>query len=133
MLGFEHGDEMKEALLYVAGGLAVGWGIAHLVPTRSVVKGFGDISRDNKLYITQEWLAEGIAICFAGVLVLLVTALAGPDDTAALVVYTTTAGFFLIIAVLTAFTGSRTPVIPFKTCPFLLTLVALLLLLGAFL
>lgn len=124
---------MRAVLLYVAGGLAVAWGIAHLVPTRAIVEGFGAISRDNKLYITQEWLAEGIAVCFAGVLVLLVTALAGPDDTAALVVYTTTAGFFLIIAVLTAFTGSRTPVIPFKICPFLLTLVALLLLLGAYL
>jgi hypothetical protein len=124
---------MKPALLYVAGGLAVAWGVAHLVPTRSIVKGFGDISRDNKLYITQEWVAEGIAICFAGVLILLVTALAGPEKHASLVVYATTAGFFLLIAVLTALTGSRTPVMPFKICPFLLTLVALLLLLGAFL
>lgn len=124
---------MNSVLLYVAGGLAVAWGIAHLFPTRSVVKGFGDISRDNKLYITQEWVAEGVAICFAGVLILLVTALAGPEGRASQVVYTTAAGFFLAIAVLTAFTGARTPVLPFKICPFLLTVVALLLLLGAFL
>jgi hypothetical protein len=124
---------MRVSLVYVAGGLAVVWGTAHLIATRSVVDGFGDISRDNRLYITQEWIAEGVAICFAGVLVLLVTALAGPDGRAAQVVYATTAGFFLIIAVLTALTGSRTPVMPFKICPFLLTFVALLLLLGAFL
>ena len=86
---------MNSVLLYVAGGLAVAWGIAHLFPTRSVVKGFGDISRDNKLYITQEWVAEGVPICFAGVLILLVTALAGPEGRASKVVYTTAAGFFL--------------------------------------
>lgn len=126
-------SDMNAVLLYIASGLAVLWGIAHLIATRSVVEGFGDISRDNRLYITQEWIAEGIAICFAGVLVLMITALTGWDSRASRVVYVTGAGFFLVIAALTALTGSRTPVVPFKICPFLLTLVALLLLLGAFL
>ena len=124
---------MNSVLLYVAGGLAVAWGSAHLIPTKSVVNGFGEISRDNRLYITQEWVAEGIAICFAGILVLLVTAIGAPGSHASIVVYMTAAGFFLVIALLTAFTGARTPVMPFKICPFLLTLVALLLFLGALL
>ncbi len=124
---------MNEVLLYIAGGLSVAWGISHLAATMPVVNGFGDISRDNRLYILQEWIAEGVAICFAGILVVLVTALAGWSSNASLVVYKTTAGFLLVVAVLTALTGARTPVVPFKICPFLLTTVAVLLLLGALL
>jgi hypothetical protein len=124
---------MNAVLLYVAGGLAVAWGIAHLVPTKSVVNGFGEISSDNRRYITQEWVAEGIAICFVGILVVLVTAIGKHDSLTAHVVYVSSAGFFLAIAILTALTGARTPLVPFKICPFLLTLVAVLLILGAFL
>ena len=124
---------MQELLLYVAGGLAIIWGISHLIATRPVVEGFGDISRDNRFYITQEWIAEGIAICFAGILILLVTAIDGPANHASLIVYMTSAGFFLTIAALTAVTGARTAVLPFKICSFLLTLIAVLLLIGGLL
>lgn len=39
-------------LLYLGAGLTAMWGISHLFPTKSVVKGFGDISEDNKLIFT---------------------------------------------------------------------------------
>ena len=40
-------------LLYVGAGLTAIWGIAHFFPTSSVVKGFGEISADNKKIITN--------------------------------------------------------------------------------
>ncbi len=46
-------------LLYLASLLLIGWGIAHLLPTKNVVKGFGDISLDNQRVITMEWINEG--------------------------------------------------------------------------
>jgi hypothetical protein len=124
---------MDKILLYIASAMAIVWGGAHLAVTRSVVNGFGDISGDNRLIITQEWIAEGVAIVFIGILTLLVTALEGTADPASLIVYRTSAGVFIVLAGLTAVTGARTPIVPFKICPFLLTVVAVLLLLGSFL
>lgn len=122
---------MDEVLIYIGAALAIVWGGSHLVVTRSVVDGFGDISRDNRFIITQEWIAEGIAICFVGLLAVLVTALEGAANPASLIVYRTSAGFLVVIAGLTAVTGARTPILPFKICPFLLTAVAALFLVGS--
>ena len=47
-------------------------------------------------------------------------------------VYRVSAGFLVVIAGLTAITGARTPIVPFKICPFLLATVAALFLLGSF-
>ena len=68
---------LSNILLYVGSIVITLWGIAHIIPTRSVVNGFGAISADNKRIITMEWAAEGLALCFIGVLVLFVTALGG--------------------------------------------------------
>jgi hypothetical protein len=124
---------MNEVLLYIGAALAIVWGIAHLVVTRSVVDGFGEITRDNRFIITQEWIAEGITICFVGCLVIFVTALVGPLNNASLIVYRASAAFLVVVGLLTAATGARTPIVPFKICPFLLTGVAVLFLLGSFL
>jgi hypothetical protein len=63
-------------LLYLGSVIIIIWGIAHLVPTGSIVKGFGEISRDNRLIITMDWIAEGLTLCFIGLLVLFVTVFA---------------------------------------------------------
>mgnify|MGYP003565112540 CR=1 FL=1 len=123
---------MNEVLLYIGAALAIIWGAAHLAATKSVVDGFGEITRDNRFIITQEWIAEGITICFVGCLVIFVTALVGPQDHASLIVYRASAAFLLVVGLLTAGTGARTPIVPFKICPFLLTGVAVLFLLGSF-
>jgi len=65
--------------IYVGGGVIFLRGIAHVAPTRSVVKGFGPISTDSKRLITMTWVAEGLMLCFIGALVLLV-ALVGEGD-----------------------------------------------------
>ena len=38
----------SDVLLYVGAGVITVWGVAHIVPTKSVVKGFGEISEENK-------------------------------------------------------------------------------------
>ena len=49
---------MSAALAYVAAGIVGLWGIAHILPTARVVRAYSDTSRDNRLVITQEWIAE---------------------------------------------------------------------------
>jgi hypothetical protein len=63
----------NQVLLYLGSVLPLGWGIAHLFPTKSVVKGFGDISTDNRRIITMEWIIEGASLIFIGVVVSSVT------------------------------------------------------------
>jgi hypothetical protein len=53
---------MSDALAFVAGGVVFVWGIAHVIPTRQVVAGFGEITRDNRLVLTMEWVAEALAM-----------------------------------------------------------------------
>lgn len=43
-------------LIYLGALLPFIWGVAHLFPTKSVVRGFGDISQDNK------WVVSGLRI-----------------------------------------------------------------------
>ncbi len=64
-----------DILLYIGSAIIFIWGIAHIIPTKSVVKGFGEISEDNSKIITMEWAAEGITLSFIGLLVFLVTAI----------------------------------------------------------
>jgi hypothetical protein len=123
-------------LLYAAAVLVAGWGVAHLLPTRAVLAGFGPISADNRRVLTMEWVAEGLTMIFVGVLVAAVTAVdavagAGARDSVAVVVYRASAGLLAAIAVLTALTGARTPVAWFKACPLVMATGIVLLLTGS--
>lgn len=101
------------------------WGVGHLMATRGVVSGFGELSRDNTNIITMEWVIEGITLCFVGVLVAMTAWLLGPEDFATRIVVRMTAGLLLVLAVVSSFTGARTTVLPMKLCPFVKTGVAL--------
>ena len=118
-------------LLYAGAAIITVWGIAHIVPVKSVVNGFGQISRDNRLIITMEWIAEGLTLCFIGLLVLFVTLLVGLANPASKVVYWASAAMLVVMAILTASTGARTSVIPIKICPAVKTAVAILFILGS--
>jgi chromate transport protein ChrA len=122
---------MNEMLLYIGSAIIIIWGIAHLIPTSAIVKGFGEISEDNKKIITMESIAEGITLCFLGVLVILVTSLGNSESQTAPIVYYSIVTMLLVMAVLTALTGARTSILPYKICPFVKTIVALLIFLGA--
>ncbi|UCD19952.1 MAG: hypothetical protein JSU64_02110 [candidate division WOR-3 bacterium] len=110
--------------LYLGSGLIMIWGIAHLVPTRSIVKGFGVISKENTLIITMEWIAEGLTMIFIGLLILCVTLISGSANSGSVVVYRLCFGMLVVLAVLSFFTGARTSILPMKICPFVKLLVA---------
>lgn len=66
---------------------------------------------------------------FAGTLITAVTLVDG-EDGVALLVYLLSAGTLAAIAVLTAFTGARTPVVWFKARPLVMATCIALILLG---
>ena len=114
------------ALLYIGSVIIILWGIAHLAPTRGVVKGFGAISEDNRRIIMMEWIAEGLTLIFIGVLVLLVVLLDGTGSSVGRWVIMASAAMLLVMAVLTQMTGARTSIVAIKICPWVKTLVAVL-------
>jgi hypothetical protein len=118
-------------LLYVGAAVITVWGIAHIVPTKSVVNGFGKISQDNRRIITMEWIAEGLTLCFIGLLVLFVTIWGEAQNQTSAIVYLTSAVMLVVMAALTSVTGARTSIVPIKICPFVKIAVAILFFLGA--
>ena len=116
-------------LLYLGSGLTVIWGIAHLFPTKSVVQGFGEISIDNKRIITMEWIIEGFALIFIGVLVVTVTVI-DPSNVVSTAVYFISIIMLLVMALLSLFTGFKISFLPFKLCPFIFTTSAVLIVIG---
>ena len=117
-------------LNYLAWAIVIAWGVAHIVPTNAVVKSFGDISADSRRIITMEWVAEGLALTFIGVLILVVTLAAGPVDPVAVLVCRLSAAALIVFAVWTLIAGFRTAVVPIKICPFVLSTAAALLVLA---
>jgi hypothetical protein len=123
----------SKILLYVGSIVIVLWGVSHIVPTKGVVEGFGSITEENQLLITMEWVAEGLTLCFIGILVLYVTLRAGPVNPVSVIVYRASALMLLVMAVWTGLTGARTSIIPIKICPIVKTAVAILFILGSLL
>ena len=124
---------INDIMLYIGSVLITLWGIAHIVPTKSIVGGFGSISEDNKRIITMEWVAEGLTLCFIGLLVLFITILGGSQNPVSIIVYRISALMLLVMVILSLFTGARTSIIPIKICPLVKTIVAVLFLLGVYL
>jgi len=114
----------QAALLFIGSAIIFLWGVGHILPTRNVVAGFGELSPDNTRIITMEWLIEGFTLCFIGVLVALVAAILGPLDAATHLVARAAAAMLLILAAISAFTGAQTAVLPMKLCPYVKTAVA---------
>ena len=123
---------MQIVLLYLGAALTALWGISHLIPTRGVVAGFGEISDDNRHIITMEWIVEGVSLILIGVLVTVVTAIDATAEVAT-VVYIVAAVGLLALALVALFTGFKVKFLPFKLCPVILTVSAVLVLAGALL
>ena len=121
----------NETLVYVGSSIIIAWGVAHLIPTGAIVRGFGEISEDNKKIMAMESIAEGLTLIFLGALPLVFTILSGPQGKPADIVYLACAVMLLVMAVLTLLTGSRTSQIPYKICPVIKTAVAVLFILGS--
>ncbi len=116
---------MSDTLAICAAGLVFLWGSSHMVPTRQVANGFGEISRDNRLVLTMEWIAEALAMWLVAALV--AAAVVAADEAAADLVYRMCAAFLVVLGAWTSVTGARTPVIWFKVCPAVMAVGAGLL------
>ena len=121
---------MSSLLLYLGAALVAVWGVAHLVPTRNVVAGFGEISQDNRHIITMEWIVEGVAFIFIGVLVAVVTAIDPVADVSRMV-YLLVWAVLIALALVALFTGFKVRFLPFRLCPLVLGVSAVLVLAGA--
>jgi hypothetical protein len=122
---------INETLIYIGSVIIILWGIAHLIPTRAIVKGFGDISADNRKILAMEIMAEGLTLIFLGVLPLLFTLTSGLEDVTVRRMTFACAIMLLVMALLTLLTGARTPTIWYKICPAVKTIVAVLYILGS--
>jgi hypothetical protein len=120
---------MKKMFLYVAGALTLLWGISHLFPTANVVRDFGNISTDNKLIITMEWIVEGMALIFLGLLTIIVTK-TDTESKLARNVYLSIVIMLFSLAIVSLFTGFRIDFLPFKLCPAIFSLSAILIIVG---
>jgi hypothetical protein len=116
-------------ILYLGAALTALWGIAHLFPTKSVVEGFGDISIDNKRIITMEWIVEGVSLFFMGLLVATVTFI-DPLSLVSRAVYILIILGLLVLATVSLFTGFKVNFLPYKLCPFIFTVSAVLIFIG---
>lgn len=119
----------NQILLYIGAALPFLWGVAHLFPTANVVKGFGEITADNKNIITMEWIIEGVALIFIGIIVTGVTFI-GADNNNSTFIYIASSSVLIVLAVISLFTGFKVNFFPFKLCPFLFALSAILILIG---
>ena len=120
---------MKKILIYISGILTLLWGVAHLFPTAGVVRDFGDISSDNKLIITMEWIVEGLSLIFLGVLAIVITK-TDTESKLAKNVYILIVGMLFSLAVLSLFTGFRVNFLPFRLCPIIFSISAILIIIG---
>lgn len=123
---------VKKLLVIIGGLLNIAWGVAHLLPTNSVVEGFGNISLNNQRIILMEWINEGLTLIFIGLLVFFITILNKEYSRANKIVYTTAAVMLFSMAILSFFTGFRIDFIPFRLCPIIFTGSGLLILQGVF-
>ena len=123
---------INQILLYLGSAVPLFWGIAHLFPTKSVVRGFGDISLDNQRIITMEWIIEGVSLIFIGVIVSLVTYI---DHTAVISKTIYRASFIMLntLSLISLMTGFKVRFLPFKLCPVIFTTSSVLILLGIYL
>jgi len=119
-------------LIYVGGFFLLSWGTAHLLATRNVIRGFGEISPDNQRIIAMEWITEGVALIFIGLLVSAVTYL---DRTclALKVVYWSSFAVLNAMSIVSLFTGFKNAFVAFKLCPLIFTSASTLIVLGAYL
>ncbi len=116
-------------LLYLAAFLTAAWGVAHLFPTKNVVRGFGGISLDNQRVITMEWINEGATLIFIGVLTAAVT-LVDPASLVARTVYWLAIIMLNALSIISLFTGFKVNFLPYRLCPIIFTGSSLLIFLG---
>lgn len=117
---------LSDVLFYLGAIVIFLWGSAHIAATPPIVKGFGEISLDNRRIITMEAAAEGLSLGFIGLLVITTTLLKDDSDQLANGIYLLSAVALFVMAGLSWMTGAKTPILPMKICPIIKTCVGCL-------
>ena len=123
---------VNQIFLYAGAFFTSAWGIAHLFPTRSVVKGFGEISQDNQRIITMEWIVEGVSLIFIGLLVAAATTVDHTSNVSK-TIYWVCFAELNVLSIVSLFTGFKVNFLPYKLCPVIFTGSSVLILLGSLL
>ncbi len=123
---------MNPISLYLGAAVTGVWGIAHLFATRGVVRGFGDLSTDNRRIITMEWMVEGVALISTATFVAAATAV-DPGAAVSSAVYAVAIGTLVVLAVVSLGTGFKVAFLPFRLCPVIFGISAALIAWGAWL
>ncbi|MBV9288631.1 MAG: hypothetical protein JO288_12565 [Hyphomicrobiales bacterium] len=114
-------------LNYIASAVVIGWGVAHIVPTREVVKSLGEAAIDDRRVMEMEWVAEGLALAFIGVSTFVLTVAAGVSDPVAVLAYRMNAAALIVFAAWHYLAGFKTRLLPVKLCPIVLGSAAALI------
>lgn len=118
-------------VIYIGSAVIFLWGAGHIVATRSVIAGFGELTADNRRILTMEWIAEGLTLCFLGVLPGLMAISGGLASPQGRTILYAAASMLFVLAGLSAATGAKTSIGPMKACPVVKTIVAALYVAGA--
>jgi hypothetical protein len=124
---------INSVLLFTGSIIVTFWGIAHLFPTKSVVRGFADISADNKNILKMEWITEGFSLIFTGILVLSVTIIGDNENITSGIVYISSSVFLFSMTILSLLTGFKVNFLPYKLCPVIFSISGILILTGSLL
>jgi hypothetical protein len=122
---------INSIILYISAALLIFWGIAHLVPTRSVVKDFGHVSLDNKHIIAMEWIIEGVFLIFIGSVLVVLTYFDYKNEVS-IIIYLFCFVTLNILALVSLFTGFKIRFLPFRLCPFIFLTSAFLIIIALF-
>ena len=80
----------------------------------------------------MEWIIEGFTLIFISVLVITVTSIDPASIVSKAAYQLATLGLFLL-AIISLFTGFKVKLLPFKLCPLIFTISALLIWMGSLL
>lgn len=116
-------------LMYIASLSVFAWGVGHLFPTRSIVRGFGELSADNKRIVAMEWITEGVALIFIASVIAATTSVDG-SSALSKAIYALCVVVLNVLSVVSLFTGFKNAFIAFKLCPFIFTGSSILIILG---
>ena len=122
---------VNQALLYSGSVLLTFWGVSHLIPTKSVVKRFGDISSDNERIITMEWIIEGVSLIFIAVIVSSVTYIDYTGEISRKI-YWICFVMLNVLSVISLLTGFKVGFPPFRLCPVIFTTTSILIFLASY-
>lgn len=103
-----------------------------MLPLRFVLKEQGNSNLLNRKIVMMEWIGGGIPIIDFGLLNCAILLYGDPSSETAFLVFLTTLGILIVLAILRALAGGRAALTPMRLYPWVLMFCALLMVTGIF-